>query len=146
VFHIGFVVVFLGLGAHITFIKGLTGLSSPNLPTNLIVVVGVITLASLVAALVRRLINPVQRLISTFDDYSTWLVTVLPLVTGLAAAAHFGEHYENTLAVHILSVELFLIWLPFSKLMHMVLFVFSRGMDRGTHDTSRCEGLRRVYV
>jgi hypothetical protein len=29
--------------------------------------------------------------------------------------------------VHLLSLELFLLWFPFGKLMHAVLFAFSRG-------------------
>ena len=35
--------------------------------------------------------------------------------------------YGGPLAIHLLSLELLLIWFPFGKLMHAVLFVFSRG-------------------
>ena len=35
--------------------------------------------------------------------------------------------YRGPLAVHLLSLELLLIWFPFGKLMHAVLFAFSRG-------------------
>ena len=35
--------------------------------------------------------------------------------------------YDGPLAVHLLSLELLLIWFPFGKLMHAFFFVFSRG-------------------
>ena len=35
--------------------------------------------------------------------------------------------YDGPLAVHLLTLELLLIWFPFGKLMHAVLFAFSRG-------------------
>jgi len=127
VFHLGLLIVVLGLGAHIMFIKHLTGLSWPNLPSNLVFLVAVITLMSLVAALVHRLTSPVLRLISTADDYFTWFVTTLPIVTGLAATMHLGARYELLLAAHILSICLFLIWFPFGKLMHSFLVFATRG-------------------
>jgi nitrate reductase gamma subunit len=127
VFHIGLALVVLGLGPHILFIRDLTGLSWPALPSNIVYGIAVITLASLAAALIRRLTNPVQRLISTADDSITWAVTTLPVVTGLAATAHIGADYRTLLGVHILSVALFFIWFPFGKLMHTFLFLISRG-------------------
>lgn len=59
VFHIGLAIVVFGYAQHILFIKGITGLSWPGLPTGLINLIGVITLASLIAALVRRINSPV---------------------------------------------------------------------------------------
>ncbi|AOV16562.1 nitrate reductase [Acidihalobacter aeolianus] len=127
VFHVGLVVVIFGFAPHILFIKSLVGVSWPNLPNSLIYATGGITIAALVAALIRRVSNPVLRLLSNFDDYFSWLVTVAPVVTGLLAAAHLGARYETLLAIHILSVCLLLVWLPFGKLMHSVMIFVSRG-------------------
>ena len=127
VFHIGlFIVVFL-FGPHIFFIKGLTGLSWGALPSNLVFAIGVVTAMSLVASLVHRLTNPVQHLISTFNDYFSWFVTITPVLTGLLAVSHLWLRYETALGLHILSVALLLVWFPFGKLMHAFLFVVSRG-------------------
>ncbi len=65
----------------------------------------------------------------------TWTITILPFVTGMAvtmepsaAVLARGEVlYRTPLAVHLLALELLLIWFPFGKLMHAVLFAFSRG-------------------
>lgn len=126
VFHSGLAVIVFGFAPHILFLRDLFGLSWPNLPNGVISVVSVITLASLIAALARRLTSPVLRLISTFDDYFSWIVTFLPVVTGLVAGSHFWAPYETLLAIHILSVALLLIWFPFGKLMHAFLVFLTR--------------------
>jgi len=127
VFHVGLALVVFGLGAHIMVFKRLFGFSWPNLPSNVVFLIAVVTLGSLLAALVHRLTSPVLRLISTADDYFTWLVTVTPVVTGLMATMHMVQPYETMLAVHILSVDVLLIWFPFGKLMHAFLAFITRG-------------------
>lgn len=127
VFHIGLAIVVFLFAPHVLFFKAMTGLSWGALPNNLIYAVGVITAASLVAALVHRIVNPVRRLISRADDYISWAVTFFPVLTGLAAASHLGARYETLLAVHVLSICALLIWFPFGRLMHAFLFAVSRG-------------------
>jgi nitrate reductase gamma subunit len=129
-FHIGFLVVLVFFLPHLLFLEdifkqligtnlhGLTGVSWPYLSGGAIMVAGAITVAALVALLVHRVTSPVKRLISNFDDYFSWLVTTAPLVTGMMAYAHVWRPYPTLLAVHILSVELLLVWFPFGKLMH----------------------------
>lgn len=128
IFHLGLAIVVFLFVPHILFIKGLTGLNWPGLPNSLVYTVGVVTAASLVAGLIHRLRSPVLQLISRGDDYFSWAMTFLPVVTGLLAATHIGARYETLLAAHILSICAFFIWFPFGKLMHAFLFVFSRGM------------------
>ena len=127
VFHFGLAIIVFAFAPHVLFIKGLTGLHWPALPNNVIYAVGAITVISLLAAFVRRLTSPVLRLISTTNDYFSWFITLLPVVTGLMAASHLGARYETLLAIHILSVCAFFIWLPFGKLMHAFLVFLSRG-------------------
>lgn len=127
VFHIGlFVTIFLFV-PHILFFKGLFGFSWPGLPNSAIFFVGVVTVASGIALLVRRLTSPVLRLLSNFDDYFSWFVTLAPLVTGLMIPIRLGVRYETLLAIHILSVALLFAWLPFGKLAHTFLMFMSRG-------------------
>ena len=127
VLHAGlFVTVFLFV-PHILFFKGLLGFEWPGLPNNVIFFAGVITAGAGVALLVRRLTNPVLKLISNFDDYFSWLVTMLPIVTGIIIPIRFGIRYETLLAIHLLSVALLFAWLPFGKLGHAFLIFFSRG-------------------
>ncbi len=127
VFHVGLAIIVFGFAQHIQFLRGIFGLSWPGLPTSVVSVVSVVTFASLVAALVRRLTNPVLRLISTANDYFTWLITTLPVLTGLIAVSHVGARYETLLAIHMLTVAALLIWFPFGKLMHAFLVFLTRG-------------------
>lgn len=125
-FHIGLAIIVFGFAQHILFLHGLFGVTWPHLPGGVITVVSVITLASLIAALVRRLTSPVLKLLSTFNDYFSWFITVLPIVTGLVAVNHLWAPYETLLGIHILTVALFLIWFPFGKLMHAFLVFLTR--------------------
>ncbi|MDR3392538.1 MAG: hypothetical protein P4L77_12475 [Sulfuriferula sp.] len=127
IFHFGLVIVVFGFAPHIMFFRSLTGLDWPNLPNAVIYISGAITIAALIIVLGRRLTNPVMRLLSNFDDYFSWFVTITPVVTGMLAVAHLGARYETLLAVHILSIALLLVWFPFGKLMHSALIFISRG-------------------
>jgi nitrate reductase gamma subunit len=122
-FHIGlFVVIFL-FEPHIAFFKDLLGISWPGLPTNLITIFAAVTIATLVALGIRRVTNPVLKSLTNVDDWISWLMTIAPVVTGVMAFAHqnIGIRYEDLLGIHILSVCLLFIWIPFGKLMHMFL-------------------------
>lgn len=127
VFHVGFLVVLLGYRPHVLFFKDIFGFSWPALPSGLIFFAGALTAGALIALAIRRLTHPVLRLLSNFDDWFSWLVTIAPVATGLAAFAHLGARYETLLGLHIVTVEVLMIWLPFGKLMHIFLAFVSRG-------------------
>lgn len=126
--HIGLFIVILMFAPHILWFADLLGLPVwPNLPNNMVMLAGVLTAASLLAFVLRRMTHPVMRRISGFDDYASNIVTLLPVVTGLLAFAHLPvARYETLLAIHLLSVELLFIWIPLSKLAHALFFIPSR--------------------
>ncbi len=127
VMHIGlFMVVFLFV-PHIVFFQGFLGFDWPGLPNSVIFFAGVAAIVSGIALLVRRVTDPVLRLISNFDDYFSWLMTMLPMVTGLLIPVRMGVRYETLLAIHILSVAALMIWLPLGKLGHTFLVFITRG-------------------
>ena len=127
VLHVGFFVVIFLFVPHIVFFEGFLGFDWPGLPNNVIYLSGVATVVAGFALLVRRLTNPVLKLISNFDDYFSWFVTMLPIVTGLIMPVRMGVRYETLLAIHILSVAVLMIWLPFGKLGHSFLVFVTRG-------------------
>jgi nitrate reductase gamma subunit len=111
------------------FLGSMFGGLWPGLPSGLITLISVLTLTLFLAVLFRRVTNPVLRMLSNFDDYFSWFITTLVLVTGLAATAHIGAPYEKLLAWHILSVDGLLVWFPFGKLMHMFYIFPSRAVN-----------------
>lgn len=126
VFHVGLAIIVFLFVPHIKLIDGLTGLSWPGLPSQVIDAVTVVTLAAMLVVLVDRINKPVKRYLSTFEDYFTWALTFLPVLTGYLAVKHLFLPYTTMLAVHILSVELLLIFLPFTKLFHAFTVFGSR--------------------
>jgi nitrate reductase gamma subunit len=124
--HIGLAIVVLGSAPHILLIESFSGLGWSPMPNVVIHFAAALTLAALLTSLGRRMSHPVLKMLSNFDDYFTWLVTTLPVITGLMAVAHVGARYELLLAIHILSFNVFLIWFPFGKLMHSFIAIGSR--------------------
>ena len=131
-YHIGLAVIVFGYLPHIQFVERLTGISWPALPAPVMYLAAGPTLVSLLIALQERLAEPVRRLLSGFDDYFSWFVVVLPLATGMAAinqsVAPGAPLYPLPIAIHLLSVELLFVWLPFGKLAHAFLVFISRGI------------------
>ncbi|HTO46893.1 MAG TPA: hypothetical protein VML91_04585 [Burkholderiales bacterium] len=134
-YHVGLAIVFFGFLPHIAFVRRLTGLSWPAVPGWLFVAGVAFVFVGLVYVFFARLTSPVQRLLSNFDDWFSWFVTILPMLTGMAVLAlPLQESYPPApldpapVAIHLLSFELLLVWLPFGKLAHAFLVFVSRGM------------------
>ena len=136
IYHLGLVVIVFGYLPHIYFVKQLIGLAWPPLPETVVYVAVGLTFISMFIALLERLTDPVRRLLSGFDDYFSWFVVMLPLVTGMIAihqtyppgSAPLPPIYPLPLALHLLSVELMFVWLPLGKLAHAFLVFASRGI------------------
>ena len=135
VFHIGLLVVVVLFAPHIKLIQSLTGLSWPGLPSQFIDATAVVTLATMLLVLAERINKPVKRFLSTFGDYAAWALTFLPVLTGYLATKHLLLPYTLMLSLHILSVELLLVFLPFTKLIH-VFTLFAVRMRAGTTATA----------
>jgi nitrate reductase gamma subunit len=135
-YHAGLAVIAFGYLPHIHFVKRLTGVSWPALPEPVVFFSIGLTFLSLFIALMERLADPVRRLLSGLDDYFSWCVVLLPLATGMitiqqsyaSGAAPAPPVYPLPLAIHLLSVELLFLWLPFGKLSHAFLVFASRAV------------------
>jgi len=135
VYHLGLAAIVFGYLPHVLFVERLTGLVWPPLPAPLVYLAVGPTFVALLMVLFERLTHPVLRLLSGLDDYFSWFVVFLPLLTGMAAVS--GSFVQPTtsrsplyplpLAIHLLSVELLFLWLPFGKLAHAFLVFLSRG-------------------
>ena len=70
-----------------------------------------------------RVLDPVSRLISTTDDYVGTILTFVVMLTGCLALL---EAFNELRLLHRFTVEIFLIYFPFSRLMHAFTFIPSR--------------------
>jgi len=133
VFHIGLLVTPVFLLAHNLLLKERWGFSLPTLPEPVTDIMTILMLLAALLILLRRFALPEVRILTTGYDLLVLAIAVAPFVTGLLAYHHVGN-YDFWLITHILSGEVFLIAIPFTKLSHFVLFFMSRaqlGMDFG---------------
>ena len=126
IFHLGFFIAFLFLGAHIALIKSLIGFGWFDLNKALIETAAALAVIAALALAYTRVTDPVRRALSGFQDYLVWLLSLMPLVLGYVAVNKLFGDPTLMMALHILSAEALMVAFPFTKLMHAVTFLMSR--------------------
>jgi nitrate reductase gamma subunit len=124
-FHIPLLLVPIFLDAHNIMLEEAFGFRLWSLPDPLADTLSILVVLAGVGLLIRRIVRPEVRLLTTGWDYTLLVLTLLPFVTGVMAFHHWGP-YETMMIAHILSSELLLVLIPVTKLGHMVLFFFTR--------------------
>jgi nitrate reductase gamma subunit len=82
---------------------------------------------------IRRLLVSEVKMVSQISDYLILIVIFAVFLSGFLAFHQIGP-YRPILILHILSSELLIVMIPFSKLLHMIVYPFSRyymGADFG---------------
>lgn len=125
-FHIGILGVIFFVSAHTQLWKSVIGFSWPGVGTGTADLLTMAAFIGLALLLVNRLTLPVMRLLSDPDDWLALLFSFLPLVTGYMATHSLLVKYETMLGLHFLAAEVLLVYIPFSRLSHMVLFFITR--------------------
>lgn len=132
-FHLGAVFVPLFLLAHNIFLEEKLGIHLITIPNLLADFLSWVVVISAVLIVLRRIALPEVRILTTWYDYLIIAISVLPFITGLLARYEVGN-YSFWLVAHIISGEILLLAIPFTKLSHVFLFFASRaqlGMDYG---------------
>ncbi len=132
IFHICLIIVPIWYASHITlWEESRFEWSWSSIPDEMADWMTLIFLAIAIFFLLRRIFSADIRLISTFSDYLLLIVTALPFLTGYflthGTLDSIGFLGDNMQLLHMLSAELMLILIPFTKLSHYILFFFSRG-------------------
>jgi nitrate reductase gamma subunit len=123
-FHLGLFALLFFAAPHVEFIaKHITGFSWTAMPYWAFIVASEIAFAGLILLWVHRVLNPVTRLISRRGDH---IATILVFVVMLTGCMALGESSPELKAFHRFTVELLMIYFPFSALMHAIMFVPSR--------------------
>lgn len=126
VFHVGlFVVVFLG-AAHILVWDSLLGFRWPSLPLPIVDFFAAATLAAMIVLFFNRFYNPVLRLLSQPSDFLNLLVVFLPFLTGYFLTHRLSLAYEAMFTLHVMSINLMLVWIPFSRISHFMFYFITR--------------------
>jgi nitrate reductase gamma subunit len=125
-FHIGLFLTLFFLDQHILLFENILGFGWPALPPVIITFTALVSIAALVAVLVYRIMDPVRRQLTVYQDYMVWVLTIGPLITGYLTMHPLGLSYTILLSIHIISAGLLLIAIPFTSLSHMVSLFISR--------------------
>ncbi|KUJ95381.1 MAG: Uncharacterized protein XD41_1592 [Desulfonauticus sp. 38_4375] len=125
-FHICIILVPIFYSGHIFILEEYIDLpfEPPMLPDILSDVLTFLALVSGIFLLLRRIIYPPARYVSSSKDFGLLLLVLIPFLTGFLAVRGIGGDF--LLFLHVLSAELLLLILPFTRIMHMFLGLFSR--------------------
>jgi nitrate reductase gamma subunit len=138
-FHICLLVTPIFLLAHVILIDESWNVSWWSLPDAVADWMTVIVIAGAAFYLYRRLTDPVVKNVTDGSDYLLLAITALPFITGFLAY-HQWLGTKTMLILHILAGELMLIAIPFTRLSHMLFFVFTRvlfGSEQGYWKNSK---------
>ena len=125
-FHLALIGVVLFSTPHMLVWKSLLGFGWPTLPIPVTDWLAAIGIVSLVVLLINRLTHPVLKLITKAPVWLNWALVFLPFVTGYMMTHHIGFRYEVLYALHMITVDVLLIWIPFSRISHFLFYFFSR--------------------
>lgn len=131
--HVPLLTLAFFLSAHVVMVEQSWGVSWPSIPDAWADGLAVLALLGLAFLLGKRLFHPALKGLTEPKDILVLFLVALPLLTGLAAHRQWGD-YPTMLTLHILSANILLMVIPFSKLSHMALFFVSRaatGSDFG---------------
>jgi nitrate reductase gamma subunit len=125
VFHICLILTPIFLLAHVTLVDESWNLSWWTLPDTLAAIMTLMVIAACVFFLVRRLVNPEVQYVTSASDYILLVIVAAPFITGfLVYFQWFG--YQTLLILHILSGEVMLVAIPFTRLSHMLFAPLTR--------------------
>jgi len=88
-------------------------------------VITIVVMAACIFFLARRLKDPTAKYLTTWRDYAILLLVAAPFITGFWSFHQFpGFRYMGI--AHMISGELMLALIPFTRLSHMFFFPFTR--------------------
>lgn len=125
-FHICLFIVPVFLFAHIILLKESWDLSWWFMPDKVADIMTIIVILSCIFFAVRRLMLPEVKYLTSFSDYCLLFIVAAPFITGFWAY-HQLPGYSLVGIIHIISGEIMLISIPFTRLSHMLFFFFTRG-------------------
>ena len=122
-FHLGLFALLVFAAPHVLFIEEQTGLGWTPMPYWAFIVTAQIAFIGLMLLWIHRVMHPVTRLISDADDHIAAILTFVVMLTGCMALI---EQFDGLRVFHRFTVELLMVYFPFSRLMHAFMFVPSR--------------------
>lgn len=125
-FHICLFAAPVFLLAHVILWEESFSISWWTLPDAVADIMTLIVVAGCGYFLWRRLTQPEAKFVTSASDFIILAIVAAPFITGFLAY-HQWLGYKSWLLLHILSGEIMLVAIPFSRLSHMFYFPMTRG-------------------
>lgn len=110
---------------HAVLWKSSWGIDWWSLPGGLIDAMTLVVILGGVGFMLRRIALPEVRNVTTWKDHAIVLLVIAPFVTGFVAH-HQWLPYRAIVVLHVITGVLWLAAIPFTRLSHMLWFVFAR--------------------
>ena len=132
IFHSGLMITPLFVLAHNELLDMAFGISFVSFSEAMTTKMTLLVVACGAFFFLRRIFVRRVRAITAPSDFVLLLIAVGPFLTGWLAHSHV-LNYQLMIMLHILSAEIMLIMIPFSKFSHMIFFFVSRWLIAGEH-------------
>ena len=133
VFHLLIFALPVLLNAHNILAGHYLGISSFSFPDYLMDKLTILLIFICIIFLMRRIFISRVRILTTLSDYLILFLVMMPFITGFAAY-HQLFYYKSFMLIHIITGEIAIIAIPFTKLGHMPFFIFARFFISGEHN------------
>ncbi|MFZ5572238.1 MAG: TmcC family electron transfer complex membrane anchor subunit [Thermodesulfobacteriota bacterium] len=124
-FHICLFITPSFLLAHIVLLDESWNISWWALPDLIADIMTILTIAACLFFLVRRIQKPEVRYVTSSSDFGILAIVAAPFLTGFWSY-HQLPGYTTAFLLHIISGELMLVAIPFTRLSHMLFSPFTR--------------------
>jgi nitrate reductase gamma subunit len=124
-FHICLILTPIFLLAHVILVEESWNISWWTLSDAAADIMTLIVIAGCVFFLVRRLVRPEVQYVTSASDYILLSIVAAPFITGFVAYYQWFE-YQIFMILHIISGEVMLVAIPFTRLSHMLFAPLTR--------------------
>lgn len=125
IFHLLLFIIPIFLLAHVALLEETMQWSWVTINEPLADALTIVILLSLVFFTIRRMIQPEIVFLTRASDFVFILIVALPFATGFLAYHQFFAYQWMTI-IHIISGELMIILIPFTRFFHMFMAPFTR--------------------
>lgn len=128
IFHIGLILVPLFLAAHVLLWEKSFGFAWFKIPQSIADLLTLLVIVGGIILFLMRVLYRPARAISRKQDYIWPLMLVVPFITGYVCVngSISSVAYQWLMLIHVLSANLIMIIIPFTKIAHCMLIPFSQ--------------------
>ena len=128
---------------HNILLDNAFGFSLPSLPEQVTDMMTISLIGCALVFLYRRLFISRVKAITDYKDYLLLLLATAPFITGfLAFHQTFPGHYRLIATLHMVSGELMLMAIPFTRFIHMVYLIIVRLTIKSEYNLRQVKGSR----